>query len=213
VQTADPAVLPALIVHTGPAQHPYQLILQVISDPRRDVALVSHTLGGISGAQLYVFLASHLQQHPTVNADQHYSGGSDNTAWVDSGGSLFAQGAGRLLRLSSASGFGQASVGYFIRRYGSTWDPSGNHASRSWLPRHRTYNTKVAADTGHSPQLETQPRPLRLSKSKFRTSGLVRAVTFTHMVDMPVIVRHQDRGALRLDHRHDQALCRRRAVI
>ena len=33
------------------------------------------------------------------------------------------------------------------------------------------------------------------------------------MVDMPVIVRHQDRGALRLDHRHDQALCRRRAVI
>jgi hypothetical protein len=34
-----------------------------------------------------------------------------------------------------------------------------------------------------------------------------------HLVDMPVIVRHQDRGALRLDHRHDQALCRRRAVI
>src|SRR6516164_3980033 len=31
-----------------------------------------------------------------------------------------------------------------------------------------------------------------------------------HMVDMPVIVRHQDRGALRLDHRHDQALCRAR---
>jgi hypothetical protein len=35
----------------------------------------------------------------------------------------------------------------------------------------------------------------------------------TLMVDMPVIVRHQDRGALRLDHRHDQALCRRRVVI
>src|SRR4029077_11921951 len=31
----------------------------------------------------------------------------------------------------------------------------------------------------------------------------------TVMVDMPVIVRHQDRGALRLDHGHDQALCRR----
>jgi hypothetical protein len=28
-----------------------------------------------------------------------------------------------------------------------------------------------------------------------------------------VIVRHQDRGALRLDHLHDQALCRRREVI
>jgi len=33
------------------------------------------------------------------------------------------------------------------------------------------------------------------------------------LVDMPVMARHQDRGALRLDHRHDQALCRRRAVI
>jgi hypothetical protein len=30
---------------------------------------------------------------------------------------------------------------------------------------------------------------------------------------MLVIVRHQDRGALRLDHLHDQALCRRREVI
>jgi hypothetical protein len=27
------------------------------------------------------------------------------------------------------------------------------------------------------------------------------------MVDMQVIVRLQDRGALRLDHLHDQALC------
>jgi hypothetical protein len=33
------------------------------------------------------------------------------------------------------------------------------------------------------------------------------------LVDMPVLVVHQDRGALRLDHRQDQALCRRRAVI
>jgi hypothetical protein len=39
------------------------------------------------------------------------------------------------------------------------------------------------------------------------------AQAFPLMVDMPVIVRHQDRGAPRLDHRHDQALCRRRAVI
>jgi hypothetical protein len=27
------------------------------------------------------------------------------------------------------------------------------------------------------------------------------------LADMQVIVRHQDRGALRLDHLHDQALC------
>ncbi len=33
------------------------------------------------------------------------------------------------------------------------------------------------------------------------------------MVDMPVIVKHQDRDALRLDHRHDQALCRGRRAM
>jgi glucoamylase len=130
VQTADPAVPLASIVHTGPAQHPYQLTLQVIPDPGRDVVLVSYTLDGVSDAQLYLFLASHLQQHPAVNADQDYSGGSDNTAWVDSGGSLFAQSAGRFLCLSSESGFGQASVGYF----GSSdlWQDFSRNGSMTW---------------------------------------------------------------------------------
>lgn len=130
VQTADPAVPLASIVHTGPAQHPYQLTLQVIPDPGRDVALVSYTLDGVSDAHLYVFLASHLQQHPAVNADQDYSGGSDNTAWVNSGGSLFAQSAGRFLCLSSAPGFGQASVGYF----GSSdlWQDFSRNGSMTW---------------------------------------------------------------------------------
>ena len=49
-----------------------------------------------------------------------------------------------------------------------------------------------------------RPRPKNSTKRRGRHPDLV---------DMPVIVRHQDRGALRLDHRHDQALCRRRAVI
>jgi glucoamylase len=130
LQTADPAVPLASIVHTGPAQHPYQLTLQVIPDPGRDVLLVSYTLDGVSGAQLYVFLASHLQQHPAVNADTDDSGGSDNTAWVDSGGSLFAQSAERLLCLSSAPGFGQASVGYF----GSSdlWQDFSRNGSMTW---------------------------------------------------------------------------------
>jgi glucoamylase len=130
VQTADPAVPLASIVHTGPAQHPYQLTVQVIPDPGRDVVLVSYTLDGVSGARLYVFLASHLQQHPAANADQDYSGGSDNTAWVDSGGSLFAQGAGRFLCLSSAAGFAQASVGCF----GSSdlWQDFDRNGSMTW---------------------------------------------------------------------------------
>ena len=113
-----------------PAQHPYRLTLQVIPDPGRDVVLVSYMLDGVSGAQLYAFLASHLQQHPAVNADQDYSGGADNTAWVDSGGSLFAQGAGRFLCLASGSGFGQASAGYF----GSSdlWQDFSRNGSMTW---------------------------------------------------------------------------------
>ena len=130
VQTADPAVPLASIVHTGPAQHPYQLTLQVIPDPGRDVVLVSYTLDGVSGAQLYVFLASHLQQHPAVNADQDYSGGSDNTAWVNSGGSLFAQSAGRFLCLSSAPGFGQTSVGYFGAS--DLWQDFSRNGAMTW---------------------------------------------------------------------------------
>ena len=39
-------------------------------------------------------------------------------------------------------------------------------------------------------------------------TGLTKMPAHTLMADMPVIVRHQDQGALRLDHRHDQALCR-----
>ena len=130
VQSADPAVPLASIVHTGPAQQPYRLTLQVIPDPGRDVVLVSYALDGVPDAQLYVFLAGHVQQHPAVNADQDYSGGSDNTAWVDPGGSLFAQSAGRFLCLSSAPGFGKASVGYF----GSSdlWQDFSRNGSMTW---------------------------------------------------------------------------------
>ncbi len=88
VNTGDPAVPLASIVHGGPPQHPYQLTLQVIPDPERDVVLVSYTLDGVPGAQLYVFLASHLHTHPAVDADQDYGGGSGNTAWVGAEGSL-----------------------------------------------------------------------------------------------------------------------------
>jgi glucoamylase len=130
VKTADPAVPLASIVHTGPAQHPYQLTLQLIPDPARDVVLVSYTLGGVPGARLYVFLASHLQQHAAVNAAADDSGGSDNTARVDPGGSLFAQSAGRFLCLSSVPAFAQASTGYF----GSSdlWQDFSQNGAMTW---------------------------------------------------------------------------------
>jgi len=45
------------------------------------------------------------------------------------------------------------------------------------------------------------------SSVMWRDSFIMTLTTRTHMVDMQVIVRLQDRGALGLDHLHDQALC------
>jgi glucoamylase len=84
VQSGDPAVPLASIVHTGPAQHPYRLTLQVIPDPGRDVVLVSYALDGVPDAQLYVFLASHVQQHPAVFCACRAHRGSVRPAWVTS---------------------------------------------------------------------------------------------------------------------------------
>lgn len=128
VEVADPAVPLATIVHSGPAGHPYQLTLQVVPDPGRDVLLVSYTLSG-AGTRVYAMLASHLQRHPAGSPAADYSGGSGNTAWAD-GGSLFAEGAGRVLCLSAAPGFGQASTGYF----GSSdlWQDFSQHGTMTW---------------------------------------------------------------------------------
>ena len=128
VQIADPAVPLASIIHTGPADHPYQLTLEVVPDSERDVVLVTYALTG-ADARVYALLASHLQQHPADNAANDYSGGGDNIAWVD-GGSLFAQKAGRSLCLSADPAFSQVSVGYF----GSSdlWQDFSQHNAMSW---------------------------------------------------------------------------------
>jgi glucoamylase len=128
VQIADPAVPLASIIHSGPADHPYQLTLEVVPDSERDVVLVMYALTG-ADARVYTLLASHLQQHPAANADKDYSGGVDNIAWVD-GGSLFAQRPGRSLCLSADHAFSQASVGYF----GSSdlWQDFSQHNAMSW---------------------------------------------------------------------------------
>lgn len=128
VRAADPAVPLASVVHTGPSDHPYQLTLEVIPDPGRDVVLVTYALTGVD-ARVYVMLASHLQQHPAVDAAQDYSGGGDNIAWVD-GGALFAQRASRTLCLAADPAFSQASAGYF----GSSdlWQDFSQHSAMTW---------------------------------------------------------------------------------
>ena len=128
VQIADPGVPLAVIAHTGPADHPYRLTLEVVPDPERDAVLVRYALTG-ADARVYTLLASHLQRHPAVDAAKDYSGGHDNIAWVN-GGSLFAQGAGRNLCLSADNGFSQTSVGYF--GFSDLWQDFSQHNAMSW---------------------------------------------------------------------------------
>jgi hypothetical protein len=79
---------------------------------------------------------------------------------------------------------------------------AGNADDARACPRHTGRPHRQA----HPPYAQRRPASLPCR-------SVYHGAEHTHMVDMPVIVRHQDRGALRLDHRHDQALCRRRAVI
>jgi glucoamylase len=128
VQVADPRVPLAVITHTGPAEHPYRLTLEVVPDPGRDVVLVGYALAG-ADARAYTMLASHLQQHPAADAAKDYSGGNDNSAWVN-GGSLFGQGAGRNLCLSADNGFSRTSTGYF--GVSDLWQDFSQHNAMSW---------------------------------------------------------------------------------
>ena len=110
LQWPDARVPLATIVHTGPADHPYQLELELVPDPDRDVLLVRYGLTGLN-AVVYPFLATHLQ---TPRASDDWSGGSNNSGWVDTGtGALHASGDGRNLSLVSDTGFAATSVGYF----------------------------------------------------------------------------------------------------
>ena len=112
VGAPDPDAPLATITHTGPADHPYHLDLEIIPDPARDALLIRYELSGVA-ARVYPLLASHLQKHPGVDADKNYDGGKDNVAWTAGGGPLFAQGAERYLCLAADGGFTRTSVGYF----------------------------------------------------------------------------------------------------
>ena len=88
--------LPALtITHHG---QDYELSLEVLPDPRRDVLLVRYTLMG--DYRLVILLAPHLG-----------STGRDNSAWIDDGLG-FASGAGLSLCLAADPPLTQFSCGY-----------------------------------------------------------------------------------------------------
>ena len=110
VTATDPDAPLATITHSGPAEHPFQLVLEVVPDPARDVLLIRYEVSGVA-ARVYPLLASHLQRHPQTGADKDYGGGADNTAWTAAGGPAVR--AGRYLCLAAAGGFARTSGGYF----------------------------------------------------------------------------------------------------
>jgi hypothetical protein len=104
-------------------------------------------------------------------------------------------------RLCRRLGVGQPSVwlvGKFCgnaltRRVQGIWSNPcglGSHV------RHVSAETLASAAVG---EVSGTPRSHLFEASRLDSRPL--------MADMQVIVRHQDRGALRLDHLHDQALC------
>lgn len=95
LSTAAPGVPLSKAVHTGPD---YELALEVMPDPDRDVLLISYELKG--DYALFLLLAPHLR-----------GSGVGNTAWVEPE-VLYARKDHRCLALVSQGPFRQASAGF-----------------------------------------------------------------------------------------------------
>ncbi|HEY7300843.1 MAG TPA: glycoside hydrolase family 15 protein [Xanthobacteraceae bacterium] len=101
------------ITHTG---DDYELILELVPDPRRDVVLISYRLSG-EQAKLYVLLAPHLE-----NSGEHNNAraGEDLTAWK----------GGTALCLVSDCGFSRTSAGYVGTSDG--WQDFSRNGRMTW---------------------------------------------------------------------------------
>jgi glucoamylase len=111
--TPKPYIPLAQAVHTGDG---YQLTLEFLPDPLRDVLLIRYSLEG-DGLRLYPLLAPHLG-----------TSGWRNTAWVDQG--LFAQSEPFTLCVLSREPFLRASAGYVGRSDG--WQDFASHGQMTY---------------------------------------------------------------------------------
>ena len=109
-----PTVPVPTIVHQG---EDYELTLEVVPDPLRDVLLLRYRLVG-DGARLYPLLAPHLG-----------GDGRDNTAWVEAP-DLLATGPGRALCLASNVPFLRASAGFVGASDG--WQDFRRNGALTW---------------------------------------------------------------------------------
>ncbi len=129
--TPAPEVPLVQVVHTG---EDYELDVEFLPDPDRDVVLIRYRLKG-TGYKLYPLLAPHLERT-----------GHDNTAWTAPEG-LYAQRGEAALCLKASSPFLRASAGYagmsdgwqdFHRNGAMTWTfdraQEGNVALMGELP-------------------------------------------------------------------------------
>jgi glucoamylase len=113
LNTPEPYIPLPRIVHEG---EEYQLILEFLPDPLRDVLLVHFELKG-GGLRLYPLLAPHLGMS-----------GWNNTAWVDDG--LFAQRNDLALCLLAAPTFDRMSAGYVGSSDG--WQDFARNGRMTW---------------------------------------------------------------------------------
>lgn len=121
LHTPGPFLPAPTVVHHG---DDYQLTLEILPDPLRDVLLVRYSLSG--DYRLVLVLAPHLG-----------STGRDNSAWVDDG-AAFARGDGYALCLAADAPLMNLSCGYVGASDG--WQDLAQHGEPTWQFSH--------ADTG-----------------------------------------------------------------
>lgn len=116
LSTAAPGVPLPRAVHTGPD---YELALEVMPDPDRDVLLIAYELKG--DYSLFALLAPHLG-----------GSGADNTAWVGPD-ALYARKDHRCLALVPSVFFREASAGFVGVSDG--WQDFAQHGRMTWTHR------------------------------------------------------------------------------
>lgn len=113
VELADPAVPLARIVHDGEG---YELVLELVPDPLRDVLLIGFRLSG-SNLRLYALLAPHLGNS---GRDNNARAGDDLIAWRGSAA----------LCLISHPHFARTSAGYV--GYSDGWQDFARNGTMRW---------------------------------------------------------------------------------
>lgn len=114
IRTPEPDIPIARVHHKHPR---YELLLEIITDPQRDVVLVNYRFKG-DDLKLFVLLAPHLE-----------GTGHDNNAWIGDDALLASRG-NTALALMADCGWVRGSAGYVGRSDG--WQDFRNNGAMTW---------------------------------------------------------------------------------